>query len=154
VIQAQFANGYIFSKVRLRFDQKEHRWANVPFWTQARSLCRMIQAFKRAVVLDPAYSVNHANLGALYRERGDHQRPIEELRITVGLAPQRANYYLNLGEAYEAENAWDDADKHTKKLWLLSRLGQVIVVGRKLRSAKVFLASGPNRSLPTIAKTT
>lgn len=62
-----------------------------------------ITAFERASALDPAWALNHANLGSLYRAQGDLVRAEAELRRAVVLAPDAAIYFLNLG-AIEEEN--------------------------------------------------
>jgi O-antigen ligase len=71
------------------------------------ALERAIQAMEEAVRLDPAYSPNLANLGALYRERGELGPAVESFTRAIELAPEWATWHLNLGEVYEMQGRWE-----------------------------------------------
>jgi O-antigen ligase/tetratricopeptide (TPR) repeat protein len=83
------------------------------------ALERAIQAMEEAVQLDPAYSPNLANLGALYRERGELEQAAESFTRAIELAQEWALWYLNLGEVYELQGKWDlSAHNYEKALSL------------------------------------
>jgi tetratricopeptide (TPR) repeat protein len=56
-----------------------------------------IQHFKQAIVIDPYWGLNHANLGVLYRAQGDLPRSRDALAQAVALSPKSALFQLNLG---------------------------------------------------------
>jgi hypothetical protein len=56
-----------------------------------------ITAFEKVVALDPTWALDHANLAALYRQKGDLVRARSEIQKAVELAPNCAAYLLNLG---------------------------------------------------------
>jgi tetratricopeptide (TPR) repeat protein len=62
---------------------------------------------EQAVELDPTYSPNLANLGALYRERGDLAQSVDSFTRSTELAPEWALWHLNLGEVYELQESWE-----------------------------------------------
>ena len=62
-----------------------------------------IRTFEQAIALEPYYSVDHANLGALYKTQGDLERAREEFQRAVELAPRWGLYYLNLGDVLEMQ---------------------------------------------------
>jgi len=62
-----------------------------------------IQAFEKTISLDPNWAVSHANLGALYREKGEVEKAKEQFIQASQLA---SNWYipaLNLGILFETE---------------------------------------------------
>jgi tetratricopeptide (TPR) repeat protein len=61
-----------------------------------------IHAFERVVQLDPYWSMNHANLGALYMDAGNLDAAAKEFEEAYNLAPDWGLYTLNLGVAEEA----------------------------------------------------
>ena len=71
------------------------------------ALDRAIKAMQETVRLDPAYSPNHANLGALYREQGELELAIETFKYAIQLAPDWGIWHLNLGETYEMQKHWE-----------------------------------------------
>jgi tetratricopeptide (TPR) repeat protein len=77
------------------------------FEGDVEALKNAIQAFERVVILDPAYSPHHANLGALYQATGDYEKAAESFNSAVKLAPKWATWHLNLGEVYEIQALWD-----------------------------------------------
>jgi tetratricopeptide (TPR) repeat protein/O-antigen ligase len=63
----------------------------------AEELQNAIQHFKQAIVIDPYWGLNHANLGVLYRAQGDLPRSRDALAQAVALSPKSALFQLNLG---------------------------------------------------------
>ncbi len=59
------------------------------------------EAFARAVELDPYWSLNHANLGALYHATGDLSASLSEWKQAVQRAPQATLFVLRYGEVLE-----------------------------------------------------
>ena len=69
-----------------------------------------IFAFEEAVVLDPYWALNHANLGSLYKENGELNKAKEQFLYAADLAPDCAIYWLNLGVLAE-----DSGDQNAAK---------------------------------------
>ena len=65
------------------------------------ALNNAISAFEKAVLLDPYWALNQANLGSLYREAGEYQKAKIAYREAADLAPRCALYWLNLAEVTE-----------------------------------------------------
>ncbi len=59
-----------------------------------------IQAYQRGVALEPDYSANHANLGALYWQAGRRDLAVAEMERARSLSPASI-YAFNLGRYYE-----------------------------------------------------
>lgn len=68
---------------------------------EAEALDAALKAFERTAVLDPHWALNHANLGALYRQKGDLLAARQAFQRATALAPDCALYHLNLGEVEE-----------------------------------------------------
>jgi tetratricopeptide (TPR) repeat protein len=68
---------------------------------QPEALEQAIAAFEKTVQLDPAWWLNHANLGSLYAAQNDHAAALAEMQTAVELAPRSALAHLNLGVAAE-----------------------------------------------------
>jgi tetratricopeptide (TPR) repeat protein/O-antigen ligase len=66
-----------------------------------QNLQRSSQAMQQAIQLDPNWPLNHANLGAIYRQQGLLPQASDELKIATRMAPKAYLFYLNLGEVEE-----------------------------------------------------
>ena len=60
-----------------------------------------ITSFEEAISLDPYWGLNYANLGVLYRTKGDYPKSGALLEKAVEAAPDCALYQLNRGSTYE-----------------------------------------------------
>jgi tetratricopeptide (TPR) repeat protein len=72
-------------------------------------LTAAIEAYERGIILEPNYSLNHANLGVLYGSAGRLEEAIAKLERAVQLAPDANLYHLNLGRLYEAADRVGEA---------------------------------------------
>jgi tetratricopeptide (TPR) repeat protein/tRNA A-37 threonylcarbamoyl transferase component Bud32 len=61
---------------------------------------RAIDAFRKALELDPNYGLAHLYLGWIYLDGGDHPKAIEHLEKYAALSPGEANPLDTLAEAY------------------------------------------------------
>jgi len=69
----------------------------------AGALQPAIQAFEEAIKLDPDWSLNYANLAAVYRQQGSLQLAVKEFQKAVQLSSEVAVYSLNLGQTLEMD---------------------------------------------------
>ena len=60
------------------------------------------------------------NLGAVYRDIGQHANAIEALEKAVALQPDHANAHLLLGLAYRDSNRMDEARTNLEKVLKLN----------------------------------
>ena len=60
-----------------------------------------IKQYERGIVLEPYYSLNHANLAGLYWQAGREEAALQQMRAASNLAPGESLYHLNLGYYYE-----------------------------------------------------
>ena len=63
-------------------------------------LDRAIEAFRKALELDPNYGLAHLYLGYIYLNRGDCPKAVEHLQKYAALSPGEANPLDSLAEAY------------------------------------------------------
>ena len=61
---------------------------------------RAIEAFRKALELDPNYGLVHNELGYIYLRRGDYPKAVEHLQKYAALSPGEANPLDSLAEAY------------------------------------------------------
>jgi tetratricopeptide (TPR) repeat protein len=59
-----------------------------------------IEAFTRAIELDPKYPLAYSNRGVAYGKLGDHQKEIRDYDKAIELDPKYAVAYLSRGIAY------------------------------------------------------
>jgi tetratricopeptide (TPR) repeat protein len=62
-----------------------------------------IQAFEETIKLDPDWSLNYANLGALYAQQGSLDKAVQEFQKAIKVNASMAVYSLNLGQTLEKE---------------------------------------------------
>ena len=73
------------------------------------ALDNAIAAYERGVSLEPWYSLNHANLSALYWQAGEKDSAVAEMQRAIEQTPGVVPYHLNLGRYAEDMGQWDDA---------------------------------------------
>ena len=64
-------------------------------------LDRAIEEYEAGLSQEPYYSLNHANLAALYWQNGQPDTAIECVRRAIELAPAAPDYVIQLGSYYE-----------------------------------------------------
>jgi tetratricopeptide (TPR) repeat protein len=94
---------------------EEQRYLNegVGYFSQG-NLGSAIESFKRAIELDPGYSLAHANLGLALREQGQIPEAFSSLRKAVALDSLNAIAHTGLGEMYQETGDAAAAEKHFK----------------------------------------
>jgi len=60
-----------------------------------------IEKYEQGIALEPHYSLNHANLAALYWQAGRQEEALQQMKAAINLAPEESLYHLNLGYYYE-----------------------------------------------------
>jgi tetratricopeptide (TPR) repeat protein len=68
-----------------------------------------LQAFARAVELEPRLPKTHHNLGMAYAHLGEWSKAIPAFEEAIRLLPRYVEAYLRLGQSYEALGRWGDA---------------------------------------------
>ncbi len=75
------------------------------------NLNRAIQEYEVGMRQEPYYSLNHANLAALYWQDGQTGMALEHVRMATGLAPLSAEHAIQLGSYYEQLGSEADATR-------------------------------------------
>ena len=70
---------------------------------------KAIEAYSRAIALNPDYAKAYNNRGIAYREKGDFDRAIEDYNKAIELNPDYAEPYINRGVAYDNKGDFDRA---------------------------------------------
>ncbi|MGB3903289.1 MAG: O-antigen ligase family protein [Anaerolineae bacterium] len=70
---------------------------------------RAIEEYETGLSQEPYYSLNHANLAALYWQDGQSNIAIESVRQAIELAPATPDYVIQLGSYYEQLGSDADA---------------------------------------------
>src|SRR5215472_14933427 len=68
-----------------------------------------IEAYKKAVALNPSHANAHYNMGAEYGKLGQHQEAIEAYKQAIHWKSDDADTYYNLGVEYDALSDYQDA---------------------------------------------
>lgn len=79
------------------------------FYEEAR------KSFEAAVEADENLTDAHRNLGNVYKRLGNPDRAIAQFTRALYLAPNNADYYLDLALAYLEKDMYDEAFKELKK---------------------------------------
>ena len=62
---------------------------------------KAIEAYKKSIIFDPAFTAAYVNLGFIYLQREDYDWALICLRRVVELEPDNPEAYNNLGYVYE-----------------------------------------------------
>ncbi|MCZ6680814.1 MAG: tetratricopeptide repeat protein, partial [Candidatus Poribacteria bacterium] len=79
------------------------------YYLQERQYSWAINAYKRALELEPDCAAVHHSLGLAYYKEGDFEPARDALQKAITLNPQNANYHYVLGQLLEDDGAWEDA---------------------------------------------
>lgn len=104
---------------------------------QQQALEKAIAAYERGVTLEPYYSLNHANLSALYWQAGDHEQAVDEMEQAIALTPGVVPYHLSLAHYSEELGLRDVA---------VAQYHEVLQKRSDLSGAGHFWNSTPTRS--------
>ena len=74
-----------------------------------------LQAYKRALKVDPTNSNRWLKIGVFFRERRQYAKAIEYFKKAQQLQPDHAVPYMNLGAAYSDIRQFDKAIEYTRK---------------------------------------
>lgn len=74
-----------------------------------------LESFRTAAALRPDYPEAHANYGALLADAEDFSAAATELELAVRYAPQSAQAWLDLGNAYRGLKEFDKAEEAYRK---------------------------------------
>jgi len=113
------------------------------------TLDQAIHAFEKVVALDPDWSPNYANLGALYRARGDLQAARSAFRQAANLANLSPIYWLNLAETEEALGDSSSAILHYQKVLTMRPDWSASYFWRSSSFRNTFLADWAKNTLPS-----
>lgn len=72
-------------------------------------LTEALNAYKKALVLDPHSIETHVNLGSIYEKKGMLEEAIIESRKALALNPEVVEAYNNLGQIYEKQGLIEEA---------------------------------------------
>jgi tetratricopeptide (TPR) repeat protein len=73
------------------------------------------KSFESAIKADDSLTDAHRNLGTVYKKLGDPDRAIAQLTRALYLAPNNADYYLDLALAYLEKDMYEEAFTELKK---------------------------------------
>ncbi len=68
-----------------------------------------IEAYTKAIALDPNYAAAYNNRGVAYKNKGQYDRAIEDYNKAIALDPNDASAYTNRGVAYNEKRQYDKA---------------------------------------------
>ena len=74
-----------------------------------------VQAYEKAIALDPSYIKPRINLGILYDKRGEYDRALNHLLAAYKVDPASIEVNNNLGNVYLHAELYRDAINHYKK---------------------------------------
>lgn len=88
-------------------------------------LGRAIKEYEKGLAFERNYSLNHANLAALYYQAGRRDQALQAIRRAIELAPRASLYHIQLGSYYEEMGLHDEAkSEYERALQLEDALAQ------------------------------
>jgi superkiller protein 3 len=76
-----------------------------------------VEAYRKAIAVEPETAVYHSNLGGAYRERGDLYKAKKAFKKAIGLEPNNVSYLNRLGRLFYQMGDYENAiDCHTKAI--------------------------------------
>ena len=95
-----------------------------------------IQAFTKAMELNPDLAMAYSNRGGAYRDKGDYDRAIEDCTKAIALNPDLAMAYNNRGVAYYKKRDYDRAIvDYTKAIELKPGFAEGVLQSRRSAAA-------------------
>ncbi len=82
---------------------------------------KAIELFKKALELDPNFTLSHFSLGSMYIKRGDYKQAEIELQKTIDLDDKFLFAYFNLGEVYRKQKQYNLALTSYKKAFEIKK---------------------------------
>ncbi len=117
-----------------------------------------IDLFKKALEMDPNFTLAHFSLGSMYLRKGDYKQAEIELQKTIDLDDKFLLAYFNLGEVYRKQKQYNLALASYKKAfeirkdwgWSHYGIGLVYLEQNKIEDAELSLKQATSNS-PEIA---
>ena len=85
------------------YDKRGREYADAEAYDEA------IEAFSKAIEIDPGYADAYGNRGNTYRKMGQYDQATADLNKAVELDPSHYKAYKNRGKVYAAQEAWERA---------------------------------------------
>lgn len=132
-------------------DARAEGWYELALDLESRSPAEAVDAYRRALALDPDMADAHVNLGRLHHLAGERGLAEAQYREAVGLAPDDPTPHFNLGVLLEEQGRRDEAvhayeqalkrdpefaDAHCNLGLLLESMGRAQDAMRHLMSAR------------------
>jgi tetratricopeptide (TPR) repeat protein len=93
-------------------------------WQYHHDRTKAIELFTRALAVHPDQddfnASLHSNLATIYADQGDYPAAIQQFKLAVSIAPQDAQYHINLANALGAANRLDEARSEAETALQLS----------------------------------
>ena len=90
-------------------DYSAEEWYEIALGLESGAPTEAIEAFRRALALDPTMADGHVNLGRLYHLMGERGRAEAHYRDAVRLAPEDPVPHFNLGVLMEEQGRREEA---------------------------------------------
>lgn len=71
--------------------------------------------FKKALAIYPGFPEAHANLGVIYRIKGEYETALEHLKFAIDNLPPNATLFYNISICYERLNMLEEAENNLRK---------------------------------------